>query len=90
VADKFYRTVFHVEVLSNEPLVADELSMSDVDYLITDGHCSGIIKCDPENEEVTRDEMAALLTAQGSDPEFLLDGDCLDIDDDYAAGCVSH
>ena len=69
---KFYRTVFHVEVLSNEPLVCDELSLTDVDYLITEGDCSGVIKCEPENEEVTREAMAVLLAAQGSDPAFLL------------------
>jgi hypothetical protein len=38
---KFYKTVFKVEVLSEEPL--SDISISDVVYQITLGDCSGVV-----------------------------------------------
>jgi hypothetical protein len=73
MSGKFYRQLFEVEVLSEgEPL--NNVSLQDIDYEITDGHCSGIVK-ETVREEVTPERMAQLLKAQGSDPEFLLGED---------------
>lgn len=69
---KFYRTVFRMEVLSTEPL--GSLSLSDINYEITEGHCSGMF-LETREEEVSRDKMRGLLVAQGTDPEFLLEED---------------
>jgi hypothetical protein len=70
---KFYRQIFEVEVLSEgEPL--NNVSLQDIDYQITDGHCSGIVK-ETVREEVSSEKIAELLKAQGSDPEFLLGDD---------------
>lgn len=64
---KFYRTVYTVEVLSEEPV--GEMSLADLDYEITEGHSSGRF-LSTENEEVDGKKMAELLKAQGTDPEF--------------------
>ncbi len=70
---KFYRTIIQVEVLSEDRFVWD--SLSDVAEAIFDGDCSGNTT-EISQEEVTPEAMAALLEAQGSDPQFLLgDGD---------------
>jgi len=70
---KFYRQLFNIEVLSEgEPL--NDVSLQDIDYEITNGHCSGIVK-EAVREEVTAEKMAELLKTQGSDPEFLLGED---------------
>jgi hypothetical protein len=68
---KFYRTVYQVEVLSEEKF--DEsggLSLTDIDEEITIGHSSGRVIKLIDNEEKTGPEMVALLQNQGSDPEF--------------------
>jgi hypothetical protein len=68
MARKFYKQTFVVEVLSeDEPL--SNVSLSDIDYAITEGHCSGVIK-EGEVVKVSGKEMAKLLIEQGSDPEF--------------------
>lgn len=69
---KFYRTVIEVEVLTNEPYVPG--SLEEVQYDITEGHASGAWDI-TASEEVTKERMAALLEAQGSDPDFLIDPD---------------
>jgi len=66
---RFYRTVLKIEVLSEEPLAHGDMSLSDIDYAITEGHCSGVVTLDTE-EEVDGPTMARLLIAQGSDPGF--------------------
>ena len=66
----YYRNVFMIEVLSDEPLAG--LEVSDIDRLITDGPCSGLMTVVTANEEVSEQHMAELLIAQGSDPEFLI------------------
>ena len=66
---KYYRTVFHFEVLSDEPL--GEMSLKDIDYHITDGHMSGAFLGTFETE-VSAEQMETLLDMQLSDPTFLL------------------
>ncbi len=68
--NKFYRTVFTIEVLSDEPLQADGMGLEEINYEITEGHCSGVVTTDG-SMEVTKKEMSDLLYAQGSDPSFL-------------------
>ena len=72
----YYRTVYQVEVLSIGPFDGGEslVNMSDlaaIAYEIDEGDCSGAVT-EISSEEVTRERMAELLEAQGSEPEFLL------------------
>ena len=65
---KFYRRVVTIEILSeDEPPEWEDLA--DLEYLMTEGHCSGRTDAGFA-EEVTPAQMAKLLIAQGSDPEF--------------------
>jgi len=73
-ARKFYKTVFTVEVLSEEPL-RDDMDLSDVDYMITEGGWSGIVDRS-DTVELSGLEAARELQNQGSDPDFF----CLDED----------
>jgi len=66
---KYYCTVFHFEVLSDEPL--GEMSLKDIAYHTTDGHMSGAFLGTFETV-VSAGQMEALLDMQGSDPTFLL------------------
>ncbi len=79
---KFYRTVFQIEVLSEEKFDAKgDMSLTDIDEAITNGDCSGVVKTIVDNEVKTGEEMAKLLMAQGSAPEFFrldYDGNSLD------------
>lgn len=78
---KFYRSVIQVEVLSEEPVDFDDLT--EVDYQITEGDCSGFVTDVVTNEEVDGVRMAKLLEEQGSDPGFFgLDAEGNDADDD--------
>jgi hypothetical protein len=65
---EFYRTVIHVEVLSEEPYVFNGNLYSLAEDLDT-GDCSGIARTIQE-EKCNGPRMAQLLVAQGSDPEF--------------------
>lgn len=77
----FHRTVYQVEVLSEEPLDPD-LSLEDIAYAITEGHCSGDYQCTVA-EEVDGPAMAALLRKQRSDTEFFgLTHDGRDVDEE--------
>jgi len=74
---KFYKAVFSIEVLSEEPI--DEMSIDDIKYEITEGNCSGVIT-KSDTTELTGLEMAKALLAQGSDAEFFqLDDDGNDL-----------
>jgi hypothetical protein len=66
---KFYRTVIQVEILSESPYDSPE-SLKQVDYDISEGHCSGDVTFVTLNEQVDGPAMAKLLLAQRSDPEF--------------------
>lgn len=72
VMEKYYRNVFVVEVLSNDewPGITD---LGEINYQIIEGHSSGLTTHVVVNEEVDKEEMARLLTAQGSEPSFLID-----------------
>jgi hypothetical protein len=65
----YYRQVFTVEVLSDEPV--DFNSLEDMHHAITSGDCSGDFRLSRQ-EEVTATEMIELLEAQGSDASFLV------------------
>ena len=78
---KFYKTIVQIEVLSTEEI--GDVTLNDIVYMITDGHCSGHWEI-ASTEEITAPTMAQLLINQGSDPEFLgLDEDGNDISEDY-------
>lgn len=64
---KFYLTVFQVEVLSEEPLVADDLD--EIHSAITTGDCSGAVLRLRE-ETLDGPTTAAKLREQASDPGF--------------------
>ena len=77
-SNTFYRTILTVEVLSEEP-VSDALSLADIAREGEDGSFS-LDVTSQETTGVSSAEMATLLLAQGSDPEFfLLDEDGSDL-----------
>lgn len=63
-----HRTVFQVEVLSEEPLSSD-LNLAELHHFITDGAGSGVVSLVSSTELSGQDAVAAVLE-QGSDPEF--------------------
>ena len=72
----YYRTIYEIEVLSDDARSAD-MSLSDIEYEITEGHCSGTVSC-TVHEVVSAEQMAELLLAHGSDPSFLLSDEDMD------------
>jgi hypothetical protein len=72
MAQKYYRTVIEVEVLSAGP--DDPEDLEQVHHDIGEGDCSGKWRI-TASEDVTADRLADLLEAQGSEPGFLLDPD---------------
>ena len=66
-----YRIVYKIEVLADTPMHHDPIDLAGINYAITEGHASGQF-LETKTEEVSRERMAELLIAQGSDPEFLL------------------
>lgn len=64
---KFYRTIFKIEVLSEEPV--GNPSLQKIAYQIENGDWSGLCEIDEVNT-VDGPEMAKLLEAQQSDPSF--------------------
>jgi len=81
---KYYRTVYQVEILSEEKFDNDGgMSLTDIDEAITNGDCSGRVTTIVSDEVKTGKEMVKLLKAQGSDPEFFqLDEDGNDLSED--------
>lgn len=77
----FYKTVFQVEVLSEEPFNLNA-SLDDIHYQIIEGNCSG--KTTASSVTTLNGKQAAKeLQKQGSDPEFFnLDTDGNDLDND--------
>jgi len=66
----YYRTIIVVEVLTEgEPYTFK--GYEDLAYTVTDGHASGDV-IHESTLEVTEEQMSKLLTAQGSDPDFLI------------------
>ncbi len=64
---KFYRTVFTVEVLSEEE--PSPLDLETLNYQITDGDWSGVVE-KGQSLKIDGKQMAKLLIKQGSDPSF--------------------
>lgn len=78
---KYYKTVVKITVLSEDEPLKDGISLEEIAYEITDGHCSGDIVIQSRTEVKAR-EMAKLLMEQGSDPEFFrLDEDGNELED---------
>jgi hypothetical protein len=67
---KFYKRVFHVEVLSEYP-ISEEVDLSDIHYNITEGDASGRIAVE-EQEELDGKAAAELLREHESDPSFFM------------------
>ena len=81
---KFYRTVFTVTVLSEEPI--SSVSLDTLHYFITDGEGSGVVTQE-ESVPVDGPTMAVMLEEQGSDPGFFqLTDKGEDIEDDGTCG----
>lgn len=64
---KFFKTVVTIEILSEERL-PDPLSLEEINYLITEGPCSG--KMTHAEREISAKVAARELCKQESDPEF--------------------
>ena len=88
MSKKIYRTIFRYEVLTDEPI--EQLSLSDILYMCTEGHASGAFLDDEKtNEELTGKDAVKVIREQGTDPEFfMLDADGKDIDGDIFYGVV--
>ncbi|HKR05963.1 MAG TPA: hypothetical protein VJY62_15105 [Bacteroidia bacterium] len=67
---KFYRTVIEVEILSEEPYNLEDKNLNDINYDISEGHCSGVYNSKILNQEKTGKQIVKLLNAQKSDAEF--------------------
>jgi len=66
---ELYRTVFVVEVLSNEPL--NHLNLNEVAYEICEGDASGRHEV-LDHRKISKEDMTKLLLEQRSDPSFLI------------------
>ena len=69
MANKYFKTTFVIEVLSEDLPIDDDVTLSQLEYLITEGDCSGLIR-QTAVVELSAEEVAKELIAQGSDPEF--------------------
>ena len=77
---KFYKTVYKVEILSEEP--TELMDLDEIAQAISDGPYSGNCYKD-STDEVDGPSMAKLLEDQGSSPEFFqLDSEGNDLDED--------
>lgn len=65
---KFYRCVYKIEILSEEP-IREDLDLQQINYIITEGECSGVVEAG-EEQEVDGPAMAKMLMEQQSDPSF--------------------
>lgn len=65
---KFYKTTYEVVVLSDVELDG-EPNLEELNFLITDGGCSGTV-AQTACAELTGKEAAEALISQGSSPEF--------------------
>lgn len=69
MARKFFKTIVQIEILSEDEPYPDGKSLQDINYDITDGHCSGVVKT-IKSEQLTGADAAEALLSQGSDPYF--------------------
>ena len=68
---KYYRTVFKIEVLSDEP-IEDGIGLEEIAYELSEGQWSGMF-LDEEVEECDEKRITELLENQGSDASFLIE-----------------
>ena len=68
---KYYRTVFKIEVLSDEP-IKDGIGLEEIANEIYEGNYSGMF-LDDEVEECDEKRITELLENQGSDASFLIE-----------------
>jgi hypothetical protein len=68
LSKKYYKTVFTVEVLSEDPVPFD-LALEDLAHEIVFGDYSGKVTRAPA-EELASEQMTEALESQGSDPGF--------------------
>lgn len=66
---QFWKTVLAVTVLSEDEPLQQGLSLADIHYEVTEGHCSGAVDV-VDAIRLTPKEAAEELRMQGSDPEF--------------------
>jgi len=66
---KLYKSVLKVEILSETPY-PDVISLSQVDFDIIEGDCSGIIEWESLNAELHGSEAVKECEKHGSSPEF--------------------
>jgi len=64
-----YRTIVQIVILSDEKYDTNK-SLSDINYDITDGDCSGQTTIKVENKVLLGRSAAKQIEIQGSDPEF--------------------
>ena len=64
-----YKSVLKVTVLSDEPL-PECISLEDVQYEITEGHCLGHVEWDYNNAQIVGAEAVMNILQVGSQPEF--------------------
>lgn len=69
MANKFYRTVLEVEILTDREIDFGAWSLEDIGYEITEGDSSGQYEV-KSVEELTPKQMAKALMDQASDPGF--------------------
>jgi hypothetical protein len=69
MARKFYRTVIQVEILSEDKIDTDGMSLAQIGYEIVEGDWSGRVTT-VSAETLDGPAMAKALQAQDSDPEF--------------------
>ena len=77
---KFFRTVFQIEVISEDPL-ANDWGITQLRHQILDGDATGSVDC-IRHRQVSPKLAAQLAISQGTDPEFLF----LDEDGSEAEG----
>jgi hypothetical protein len=77
---KFFKTTITIEIISDRKY--NSVDLEQINYDITEGDCSGVVNVQ-NYQELTPEETAKALIAQGSDPEFLglnTDGEFIDED----------
>jgi hypothetical protein len=78
---KFFHNIVTIHVLSEDEPLSGDMSLSDIDYAITDGDSVGG-GVEIRSEEMTGKEAATRLSAYGSEPGFFqLDEDGNDLED---------
>ena len=69
---RFFKTTIILKVLHDQGAAVDQMRLEEVVRECVQGDFSG--GWDSVTEEVSREDMAALLIEQGSDPDFIIDG----------------